>query len=182
MRLREATLADADAIAGLHADSWRNTYRGAYSDEYLDGPVFEDRLRVWLERLSSPAPNQHVIVAEDDGAIVGFACSYGDESAELGTLLDNLHVRRDLQKTGIGKRLVIEIARWCAANYPDSGLWLGVLEQNANAQAFYKRLGAADVGGEIATPPGGGSVPSRIYAWTREQVRELASKSGSLDG
>ena len=61
--LRLAILADAPAIAALHADSWRFAYRGAYSDEYLDGPVFEDRARVWQERMLSPRPNQHVILA-----------------------------------------------------------------------------------------------------------------------
>lgn len=174
MRYREATPADIEGIAALHADSWRNTYRGAYSDEYLDGPVFEERLAVWQERLSSTPPNQHVLVAEEDGEIVGLACSFGDDDAELGTLLDNLHVRKSLQKSGIGRQLVIETARWCAATYPDKGLYLGVLEQNVNAQQFYKHLGARDVRGEVATSPTGGDVPSRIYAWTREQVLRLS--------
>lgn len=49
MRFREATGADAMAVATLHAESWRAFYRGAYRDEYLDGDVFEDRLRVWEE-------------------------------------------------------------------------------------------------------------------------------------
>ena len=30
---------DANAIAALHADSWRRHYRGAYSDAFLDGDV-----------------------------------------------------------------------------------------------------------------------------------------------
>jgi GNAT superfamily N-acetyltransferase len=177
VRYRKATPDDVAAIANLHADSWRNTYRGAYSDEYLDGPVFEERLAVWQKRLSSPPPNQYVVIAEDGGRIVGLACAYGEQDAELGTLLDNLHVRVDLHKSGIGKRLVSEIARWCVARYPQSPLYLGVLEQNLNAQQFYKRLGAHDVRGEIARSPSGDAVPSRIYAWTREQVTDLASES-----
>jgi GNAT superfamily N-acetyltransferase len=175
MRYREATADDLPSIAALHADSWCRTYRGAYSDEYLDGPVFDDRLRVWYQRLSSPSANQFVLVAEDGRDIEGFACAFGDADPALGTLLDNLHVRRARHRSGIGKRLVAEVARWAAANYPDSGLYLGVLEQNENAQQFYKRLGAQDVRGEVATSPSGDSVPSRIYAWSRDQVRELAS-------
>jgi hypothetical protein len=77
MRYREATFADAEAIATLHATSWRFAYRGAYSDAYLDGPVFGDRRKVWAEQLAIPVPNQHVIVAEKDGAMVGLACSLG---------------------------------------------------------------------------------------------------------
>jgi hypothetical protein len=46
MRFREATGADAMAVAMLHAESWRVHYRGAYRDEYLNGDVVEDRIRV----------------------------------------------------------------------------------------------------------------------------------------
>ena len=46
LRFREATRADAMAVARLHAESWRVHYRGAYRDAYLDGDVVEDRIRV----------------------------------------------------------------------------------------------------------------------------------------
>lgn len=167
--LRVASAADIEAIAALHyAGSWRSTY--------ANGPILAERLAAWQERLSEPASGQYVVVAEDDGAIVGFACALADDDSELGTLLDNLHVRLALHRRGIGKRLVIEIARWCTANYPDSGLYLGVLQQNENAQRFYQRLGARDVRGGVAASPSGDSVPSRIYAWTREQVADLATR------
>ncbi|HSP54853.1 MAG TPA: GNAT family N-acetyltransferase [Dehalococcoidia bacterium] len=174
MRIREATRADAHAIAALHADSWRKTYRGAYSDEYLDNLVFEDRQRVWQERLSAPLPNQYVVVAEQNGEIASFACAYGERDAQLGTLLDNLHVRSNYHGSGIGRRLLIEIAEWSSRKYGKLGLWLGVLEQNQNAQRFYQKLGAIDVGGRVVNPPGGGSTLARNYAWTADQVAELA--------
>ncbi|MBV9411286.1 MAG: GNAT family N-acetyltransferase, partial [Acidimicrobiia bacterium] len=39
VRCRVATIDDVEAIAALHADSWRRNYRGAYLDSYLDGDV-----------------------------------------------------------------------------------------------------------------------------------------------
>ena len=39
MQIRLATLADAEAIAHVHAESWRTAYRGALSDAYLSGPI-----------------------------------------------------------------------------------------------------------------------------------------------
>lgn len=176
MRLREATLADAAAIAELHADSWRNTYRGAYPDEYLDGPVFEDRRRIWQERLSTAAPGQYVIVAEgEDGSLIGLACAYGGKDPVRGTLLDNLHVRLDRQRSGTGRKLVAQVARWCLAAYPEEALYLGVLEQNTRAQAFYRALGARDSGGETVPTPGGGSTRTRWYTWTLAQLPTLAA-------
>jgi hypothetical protein len=35
--VREANAGDAAAIARLHVESWRATYRGILRDEYLDG-------------------------------------------------------------------------------------------------------------------------------------------------
>jgi GNAT superfamily N-acetyltransferase len=167
VRYREARYEDARAIARLHAESWRVAYRGAYRDEFLDGGVEQDRIDVWEQRLSAPAPNQLVVLAEEEDArLVGFACAYGADDARWGTLLDNLHVRRDRHRSGTGTRLVSEVATWCRARYPDCGLYLWVLERNDQARRFYERLGATDRGGELSVPPGGGQVQSRRYAWT----------------
>jgi len=165
MRFREATGADAMAVATLHAESWRAFYRGAYRDEYLDGDVFEDRLRVWEERLSTPAPYQFVVLAEEDDELIGFASAYGGHDETWGSFLDNIHVRPKHQRRGVGARLMAEVAAWCRANYADCGLYLWVLEQNRGAQLFYQRLGASDQGGEISEPPGGGQIHGRRYAW-----------------
>ena len=134
----------------------------------------EDRRATWQERLKKSPANQFVIVAEDAGAIVGLACSYGGDDADWGTLLDNLHVHAPRQGEGIGERLVRETARWTLRLYPDSGLYLGVLEQNVKAQGFYRRLGAEDVGGFTYSPPGGGEVAVRRYAWDTGRARRLA--------
>src|SRR5205809_6551232 len=76
---REATAKDVEAIAGLHADSWRRHYRGAYSDAFLDGDVITDRVAVWTDRLTQPQPEQCTIVADCDGAVIGFAHTLLDD-------------------------------------------------------------------------------------------------------
>jgi GNAT superfamily N-acetyltransferase len=166
VRFREATDRDAKAVATLHAESWRVHYRGAYRDEYLDGGVALDRLRVWEERLSTPPRNQFVVLAEEDDDLVGFACVYGGEDETWGSLLDNIHVLPGHQRRGVGAGLLAEIATWCRTNHAGCGLYLWVLEENREAQHFYQRLGASDRGGEISEPPGGGQIHGRRYAWS----------------
>jgi hypothetical protein len=56
VRFRHAAPDDVAAIARLHAQSWRGHYRGAYSDAFLDGEAFADRLAVWAG--DSPAQIQ----------------------------------------------------------------------------------------------------------------------------
>src|SRR5690242_14838099 len=101
MRYRAATHDDAEAIAHLHAVSWTTAYRGGYSDEFLDGPVWDDRRTFWTNRLADLPDDQYVVVAEENGAIVGFACVTGAHHAELGSYLDNLHVAPDQHRKGI---------------------------------------------------------------------------------
>ncbi len=130
--------------------------------------MYAERDDVWRARLSSPPDAQYVVVAEQDGEVIAFACAYGAEDERWGTLLDNLHVRTDLHRSGIGRRLVAEVARWCAVRYPDRGLYLWVLAQNANARSFYTRLGGSDVGSESREPSAGsGRVNEvRLVAWS----------------
>ncbi len=164
---REATQRDVEAIARLHADSWRRNYRGSYSDAYLDGDVGADRLAVWTDRFASPSgrDDQITIVAARDAVIVGFAHTILHHNRELGALLDNLHVAHDLKGHGIGTQLVVETARAVIERTPSSSLYLWVLERNTAAQAFYRALGGTFAGQETSEAPGGGAVLGLRVVW-----------------
>jgi ribosomal protein S18 acetylase RimI-like enzyme len=176
-RFRVACAADAEAVARLHAESWRRHYRGAYADSFLDGDVLEDRLATWTARLSSPDPARYTLLAEAEG-LIGFANTYLDEDARWGALLDNLHVAREQQRQGVGSRLLVLSAQAIAARStrPGCGLYLWVLEQNVRARDFYQALGARYAGREPVTPPGGvegrlhGAPLKLRYAWSDLEV------------
>ncbi len=166
MSVRDATPRDVEAIAALHADSWRRNYRGAYLDSYLDGDVLTDRLAVWTERLADRQPSQFTIVAEADGTVVGFAHTILGADPAWGALLENLHVTHERKHSGVGTRLTEHTARELIRRQPSSGLYLSVLEQNEAARAFYAARGGEVVDRRIGGPfPGGGTAPVLIYAW-----------------
>ena len=163
---RLATTDDVQGIAALHADSWRRNYRGALSDAYLDGDVFEDRQAVWGERLSAGDTTTITIVSEQDGAVVGFAHTILDEDPRFGALVDNLHVVHALKGQGIGTQLLSAAASALIESRPESGVFLWVLEQNAAAQAFYERRGGERHERQLGGPyPGGGRAFKLRYAW-----------------
>lgn len=120
---------------------------------------------MWRERLGLPAPSQLVVVAEEHSEIRGFVCVFGDDDPEWGSLVDNLHVRLDAHKQGIGGRLLREAAAWAAANYPGRGLYLWVMQANDNAQRFYEHLGGANVGAEVRGNAERGPAHVFRYAW-----------------
>lgn len=141
IQYRVAELEDALNIALLHARSWQRYYRGIWDDAFLDGPVLENRKQTWTKRLSKPADNQFIMLAESSDELVGFVCMYADEDAQYGALLDNLHVSSTLQGQGIGKALMQQAAAWLYERNPRAIFYLWVLKGNEAAQQFYNHLG-----------------------------------------
>lgn len=72
--IREATASDIDGIAFVHATSWKTTYRGLISDEFLDKITVEARRKLWIRNFETPNKDEVMYVAEDEaGTIIGFA-------------------------------------------------------------------------------------------------------------
>jgi GNAT superfamily N-acetyltransferase len=170
MQIRPARPTDAPAIARLHAENWRAVYRNLLAQDYLSGPIESERQHYWHRQLAQPPANQHLIVAEARGRVIGFACAYGNDDPEWGTLLENLHVSTEFKHQGIGARLMAQVAHWTQHYYPGNGLYLWVVEPNRNAQAFYRHLGAQHVEDGIWQPPGGGEIAKLRFAWRQPET------------
>lgn len=167
VRYHDATSRDADSIASLHADSWRRHYRGAYLDTYLDGDVAADRREVWRRRLGQSTQGRITVIARRDEEIVGFAHTILDEDPPWGSLLENLHVKSELKRKGLGSGLLSETARRLIRVRPAGSLHLWVLDQNRAAEAFYESRGGTRVETQLRGPfPGGGHALGHRYHWT----------------
>jgi GNAT superfamily N-acetyltransferase len=171
MDYRPATETATVAIAALHAESWRLHYRGSFPDAFLDGDVGTERLAEWTERLAQPAPEDRTTVAVDGrGEIVGLVHTILHDDPEWGALLDNLHVRPDLKRQGVGARLLACSAEAVLADDRPSGLYLWVLERNSAAQAFYAAQGGVERGREPFDTPGGGHAVGIRVVWPDPSV------------
>jgi GNAT superfamily N-acetyltransferase len=137
-------------------------------DAFLDHEVFADRAALWEQRFNDPDEQlvPVTMVAELNGEIVGFVHSIAEEDPEWGTLLDNLHVRHDAMRLGIGTRLMAETAAWLEERSSTSGLYLWVLEKNAPARRFYDAL-EGRVAGSGFSREGGASTAALRYSWPR---------------
>lgn len=162
---RHAQLRDAEAVASLHARSWRESYRGSFTDAFLDGDLPGERLRVWRERLGDPPGNQFVGLAIDGDNLEGFVCAYGGHDPQWGSLIDNIHVARASKRSGVGSALMRQAGAWLSLHYAGLGVYLWVLEANAPARRFYERLGARDAGVSTLETHGGAIVRSCRYTW-----------------
>ena len=72
MKIRRATIKDAEGIAKVHVDSWRTTYKGIIPDEFLKNLSYEKRTELWIANISKS--DNYLLVAEtSEGEIIGFA-------------------------------------------------------------------------------------------------------------
>jgi ribosomal protein S18 acetylase RimI-like enzyme len=166
MKIYSASFEHADAIAALHALSWSQTYNDVMTPTYLHTVVPIERQSVWRQRLIAPKENQVVLIAEQDGALIGFACAFIGEHANWGSYLDNLHVSASHQGQGVGAGLLNEIASFCAQQCPQRGFYLLVNQSNLRAQRFYLSLGAENAGADIWDAPDGSQIPTYRFAWS----------------
>jgi ribosomal protein S18 acetylase RimI-like enzyme len=141
IELKEAQFSDYTAIARLHAESWQQHYRGIWSDHFLNNEVYQFLLQKWHKKLNPPPRNQYVTTAWSGQQIAGFSCLLLDDDKGFGSLLDNLHVSRKLQKSGIGKILMRNCADIVWEKAQTHKMYLWVYEANGNARDFYERLG-----------------------------------------
>lgn len=153
MTVRPATVADADAIAAVHVRSWQVAYRGLMDDALLDGLSISDRAVTWRQMIerTPPAPDQpdHILVAERDGAIVGW-CTVSvpardlDAAAHVGEI-GGLYVSPDAWGSGAGAALMLA-ARELVAGAGLTEITLWVLDGNDRALRFYRQFGFAEDG------------------------------------
>ena len=173
MIVRCATHDDSDAIATLHAASWKATYRRILSDEYLDHQVTEDRKDLWAARFVKFDERKHHVAVAIDGmqhdtgssALLGFVCVLLDEEPELGALLDNLHVSPERHRQGIGRMLMARAAHWVAVMQPGWSMHLWVYEANEKTVRFYRSLGGNEVDHRVIVTPAGNRAAVLRFEW-----------------
>jgi ribosomal protein S18 acetylase RimI-like enzyme len=169
--IRPASVADADAIAALHAASWRSAYRGIFKDDTLGPSLDGERQQHWRAKLEAMAPDDAVLIAGDMGFIAVWAT--GDPG--FGAYIDNLHVHPDRRSGGLGRRLLGEAMRR-VAEAGETGAYLWVFDDNVRAIDFYRRLGGEIVEGGFDEIDGL-QVPHSRIAW-----RSTAGLIAACDG
>jgi GNAT superfamily N-acetyltransferase len=108
----------------------------------------EDEVTMTEEKLHAslfgPRPYAETLLAEEDGVAVGFALFFHNFSTFLGQpglYLEDLYVHESHRGKGIGKMLLVELARIAVERKCGRMEW-AVLDWNKPAIGFYLKLGA----------------------------------------
>jgi ribosomal protein S18 acetylase RimI-like enzyme len=155
--VRRAVPADADLIGVLVREL------AAHQDESEHVRIGADRWRELLGR-----DDVVVLIAERDGQVAGYVSALRRPHLWSGDdilALDDLYVRAQHRDGGVGRILMVELARLA------QGLTIawGIQPDNHDAQRFYRRLGA--------------NLRQKITAsWSPTAYAELLAEPGMIGG
>ena len=172
-KVRVAAVDDAPAMGQVMVESFLSAHRGQMPDD-----AFQKRVEEWTPEVSARAwaralahladgnPDREVVlVAEDDGGLVGLVSGGAAEDDVSGTTCDvgALYVRPRRRGEGIGRVLL----RGAAGHLAELGyteLHIGVLSVNSPARAFYQAMGGREIGHGTAEEEGY-LLPLTMYGW-----------------
>jgi GNAT superfamily N-acetyltransferase len=145
---------DAEAVAGVHVETWRAAYVNVFPQEQLRNLSIERRAEQWR---STPP-----LVAEVDGKIVGFVSVGPSRDADGDGELYAIYVRPEHWGTGVGRALIAAgEERLRELGHHEAVLW--VLEDNPRARRFYEAAGWTADGTTRPIEIFGGEVPEVRY-------------------
>jgi ribosomal protein S18 acetylase RimI-like enzyme len=173
--IRRAGAGDAPAIAAVHVAAWRESYAGLLPARLLRSLSVEEATAKWRQNLADRSPAPTVLVAlRADRTVAGFGACGPQRTATLQAaglegVIEAIYLLQADQGRGLGRRLMIEMARALAADgLGSAGLW--VLRDNQRARGFYEALGGELVGERVEMR---GKVPFQEVAYGWPDLRVL---------
>jgi GNAT superfamily N-acetyltransferase len=138
-RVRQAVQADLPALARLHVETFTETHRGGVPG----GPSYALREQQWRSEFERADESRFCFVAEDErGELVGFAKGVPHDGGVPGYAgdLNKLYLLKRVQRTGLGRQLLLAVARRFIELGVKSMVLFGDAESPSNA--FYEAHGA----------------------------------------
>ncbi|MFK3961209.1 GNAT family N-acetyltransferase [Guptibacillus hwajinpoensis] len=135
MEIRKAVVDDALAIASVHVNSWRTTYRSLISEDYLNSLDVQIREARWRKGIED---GSIIFVAVEEGQIIGFANGGKNRSSayKFDGELYAIYLLEEAQGKGVGKQLLCSVAKHLKSeSYESMLVW--VLNGNP-ASKFYE--------------------------------------------
>ena len=167
-RIRNATAGDIPALAQLHVVTFNETHRGGRPG----GPSYELRERQWRDAFSVADDSWFCFVVEDeDSELVAFAKGTPHDGGVPGFAgeLNKIYALRRVQKQGVGRLLLCNVARRFLSQGVASMLLFGDATNPSNG--FYEAFGAERLYSDAGEFNG-------AYGW-RDLHRLIARCTGS---
>jgi ribosomal protein S18 acetylase RimI-like enzyme len=178
MRIRDARMADAEAIARVHVDAWRCAYAGLIPDRVLVRMSSQAHAGRWKAMIRRRRRGESVVVAElDDHGVVGYGSCGPTREPSLPHACEvyTLYVAPGHQDLGIGRRLLSHLFDAMIGDGSSSAV-IWVLAGNP-ARFFYERMGGRRVA-EREEALWNAVLPEAAYGW--DDLKALRARETPL--
>lgn len=184
-RVRPADGEDADAIARVHLESWRRSYRDLLPDSFLASLRHERLVTNWWHRLTTDEVDECVRVIDVGGQVGGFI-TFGPQHGDASWLGHSgevymLYLAPELMGRGYGsallRRAFEELSR-CRCHW----VVVWVLAKNLPARRFYEREELRLDGARRWDAFGDRSVPVVRYARALNPIFDFGELAGRKIG
>ncbi len=139
---RRPSLDEAETLAALHVQCWREAYAGFLPIELVSSFSAEQRLPMWQAVISNS--ERFVLAAYDKAKPCGFIISGSTNEKHIENQDGHIwaiYIVSQFHRKGIGRALIAAAATdWLGRG--GKNITLGVLAENAGARFFYEKLGA----------------------------------------
>ncbi|SES09413.1 GNAT family N-acetyltransferase [Salisediminibacterium halotolerans] len=149
MNIRQADISDAQAMARIHVDCWKQAYEGILPEDLLRSLSYEDRAKRWEENIEEATSGGSMIyVAEDpELGVIGFVLGGTMRDATMRMRytgeIYGIYVWPRYQRMGIGRALFEKMAAFLdAIHHARAGVW--ILADHPD-RPFFEKLGAEEV-------------------------------------
>lgn len=169
--IRQATIADAEALAQVHEATWRETYIGLMSGQMLDELTADARAAAWRRILSGAAGElSTAYVAERSGKLVAFG-SCGEQRHEAFAAegyageFTAVYVLKTDQRHGLGAGLMSAMMRDLTGRGL-VGFTCWSPRENIPARSLCEKLGGKLIG-QRQVPLEQGALSEVAYGWPK---------------
>jgi GNAT superfamily N-acetyltransferase len=164
--VRAAVIHDARAIAEVHVESWKSTYRGIFPEALLKGLSVEKRESFWRDSLAAPEPPSPATLVGCDacGNVVAFVSGGKERTGQLGCdgEIYAIYLRQEAQRKGLGASLVRQFVHELdARGFGSMAVWVLALNPS---RKFYERLGGTVIA-QQQIEQGGQPFVEVAYGW-----------------
>lgn len=157
--IRKAVENDAQHIAEIHVQSWKETYTGILNQAVLDALSVPKRLMLWQQII--PDPDHQLFVYEKNGRILGFLDGYLNPNSHIAEIRA-FYLLKNIQGEGIG-RAMFEQFHQLIHPQQHQILRLEVINKNPS-RYFYEKMGGQAVEEKDASDLGEG-ITEVFYQW-----------------
>ena len=176
MHVRKARPADAEAVARIYVESWRDTYPLVLPARALRAMTIEGQSARWRNAISL-AVREAVLVAEDErNRVLGMTSMGRARDTEIGYDAEvyTLYVDPLMTGRGVGRLLLAgAFAALAERGHARCVIWA----HSANpARFFYEAMGGKIIA-ERTTAMMGVKVPEIAFGWSRLALSERSRKS-----